>query len=89
MKLLAPIRRSLAVRLALVYGLISTVLVAALGLSVYFLTARRLDVQAEEELSSLADFYAAYTAATASGEADLAMAMVAKTSKTTSKTKTS
>ncbi len=72
MKLPAPIRRSLAVRLALVYGLISTVLVAALGLGVYFLTARHLDLQAEEELSSLADFYAAYTAATASGEADLA-----------------
>ena len=72
MKLPALIRRSLAVRLALVYGLISTVLVAALGLGVYFLTARYLDVQTKEELSSLADFYAAYTAASASGEADLA-----------------
>jgi len=72
MKLPVPIRRSLALRLALVYGLISTLLVAALGLGVYYLTARYLDVQAEEELSSLADFYAAYTAATASGEADLA-----------------
>lgn len=72
MKLPVPIRRSLALRLALVYGLISTLLVAALGLGVYYLTARYLDVQAEEELSSLADFYAAYTAATASSEADLA-----------------
>ncbi len=47
-------------------------LVAVLGLGVYLLTARYLNVQAEEELSALADFYAAYTAATAADEADLA-----------------
>ena len=72
MKLPAPIRRSLAVRLALVYGLTSVVVVAALGLSVYFLTARYLNLQAEEDLSALGDFYAAYTAVTAAGEGDLA-----------------
>jgi len=72
MKLPAPIRRSLAVRLALVYGLTSVVVVAALGLGIYFLTARYLNTQAEDELSALADFYAAYTAVTAAGEADLA-----------------
>jgi len=72
MKFPAPVRRSLAVRLALVYGLTSIVVVAALGLGVYFLTARYLDVRAKEELSALADFYAAYTTATAAGEADLA-----------------
>jgi len=72
MKLPAPIRRSLAVRLALVYGLLSVLLVSALGLGVYFLTARYLDVRAGQELSALADFYAAYTAATAAGESDLA-----------------
>jgi signal transduction histidine kinase len=58
-------RRSLAARLALVYGLTSVVLVAALGLGVYLLTGRYLFDQAGVDLADLADFYAAYTAATA------------------------
>jgi two-component system, OmpR family, sensor kinase len=70
MRLSAPIRNSLAIRLALVYGLISLGLVASLGLGVYFLTARYLDAQVKGELSALADFYAAYTAATAPSEAE-------------------
>ena len=71
MRLPALLRRSLSARLALVYGLMSVVVVAVLGLGVYLLTARYLNVRAEEELSALADFYAAYTAATAVDEADL------------------
>jgi len=71
MKLPAPFRRSLAARLALVYGLVSVLVVAVLGLGVYFLTARYLDLRAEQDLSALADFYAAYTAATATDEAGL------------------
>ena len=58
-------KRSLAARLALVYGLTSVVVVAALGLGVYLLTERYLLDQAEDDLAALADFYAAYTAATA------------------------
>ena len=71
MKLPAPFRRSLAAHLALVYGLVSVLVVAVLGLGVYFLTARYLDLRAEQDLSALADFYAAYTAATATDEAGL------------------
>jgi signal transduction histidine kinase len=71
MKLPAPIRHSLAARLALVYGLVSVLVVAVLGLGVYFLTARYLDLRAEQDLSALADFYAAYTAATTTDEAGL------------------
>ncbi|MGD2206438.1 MAG: HAMP domain-containing protein, partial [Anaerolineae bacterium] len=63
---------SLAVKLALVYGLTSAVLVAALGLGVYYLTERYLFEGAEDDLAALADFYAAYTAATASDEDRLA-----------------
>jgi signal transduction histidine kinase len=62
---------SLAVRLALVYGLTSVVVVTALGLSVYGLASRYLLDQAEKDLEALADFYAAYTAAAAPDEARL------------------
>jgi signal transduction histidine kinase len=65
MKAFSFLRRSLAARLALVYGLTSLLVVAALGLGVYALAARQLLAQAEDDLQSLADFYAAYTAATA------------------------
>lgn len=65
------LRRSLAARLALTYGLISLAVVVALGLGVYLLTARYLLDQANDELAALADFYAAYTVATAPDEARL------------------
>jgi len=64
--------RSLAARLALVYGLVSVVVVAALGFGVYFMTARYLLDRANDELAALADFYVAYTAAIAPDEASLA-----------------
>jgi signal transduction histidine kinase len=66
------VRRSLAARLALVYGLISMAVVAALGLGVYLLTRHYLLDRAEDDLNTLADFYAAYTAAAAPDEARLA-----------------
>jgi signal transduction histidine kinase len=66
------LRHSLAARLALVYGLISIVLVAALGLGVYLLTARYLLDRAADDLGALADFYAAYTTAAAPDETTLA-----------------
>ena len=65
------LRRSLAARLAMVYGLTSLVTVAALGLGAYFLTARYSLDQVENDLAALADFYAAYTAAMAPDEAHL------------------
>ncbi len=65
------LRLSLATRLALVYGLISALVVATMGLGIYLLTARYLNKQAEDNLNALADFYAAYTAATASDESHL------------------
>lgn len=71
MKSLFSFRRSLAARLALVYGLTTVMVVAALSLSVYFLAARYLLDRAKDDLAALADFYAAYTAATASDQARL------------------
>jgi signal transduction histidine kinase len=68
----AVLRRSLAARLALVYGLISVAVVAALGLGVYLLTERYLLNRAADDLGALADFYAAYTAAAAPDEITLA-----------------
>ena len=65
------IRRSLATRLALVYGLVSVLVVVAMGLGIYFLTARYLRDRAQDDLATLADFYAVYTAATAPDEARL------------------
>ena len=65
-------RGSLAVRLAVVYGLVSVVAVTALGLGIYLLTERYLYAQTRADLESLADFYAAYTASTAADEAGLA-----------------
>jgi signal transduction histidine kinase len=65
-------RGSLAARLAVVYGLISVIAVTALGLGIYLLTERYLYTQTRADLESLADFYAAYTASTATAEAGLA-----------------
>jgi signal transduction histidine kinase len=72
MKHFTPLRRSMAARLALVYGLISVAAVTALGLGVYLLTERYLFDRAEDDLGALADFYAAYTAVAAPDEARLA-----------------
>jgi signal transduction histidine kinase len=57
-------RANLAVRLALVYGLVSLITVMLMGLAIYVLTARYLTLQADEGLSALAEFYASYAAAT-------------------------
>jgi signal transduction histidine kinase len=61
----------LATRLALVYGLISALVVTAMGLGIYYLSSRYLDGRARDDLAALAGFYAAYTAATAPDEAQL------------------
>jgi signal transduction histidine kinase len=66
------IRRNLALRLALVYGLVSVLVVVGLGLGIYSLTTRTLRGQAQDGLAALGDFYAAYTAATAPDEVRLA-----------------
>jgi signal transduction histidine kinase len=58
-------------RLALVFGLISFMVVTAMGLGIYYLTARYLHNQTEDDLAALADFYAAYAAATVVDEARL------------------
>jgi signal transduction histidine kinase len=65
-------RRSLAMRVTLVFGLLSLLLVTTMGLSIYLLTARYLNDQAEDSLATLADFYAIYTASTAPDESRLA-----------------
>jgi signal transduction histidine kinase len=70
-RFVAQARSSLAMRLALVFGLISAVTVAAMGLSVYYLTDHYLHDRAKDELSALAAFYAAYTAATAPDQTHL------------------
>ena len=57
-----PVRGRLAVRLALVYGLISTMVITLMGLSIYLLTAHYLRDREESNLEGLADFYAAYAA---------------------------
>ena len=68
--LLSP-SRSLAARLALVYGLTGVGVIAALSLGVYWLTGRYLLGRIQEDLNALADFYAAYVAAAAPDEAGL------------------
>jgi len=67
-----PVGLSLAVRLALVFGLISTMVVLIMGLGIYYLTIGYLNNQAQDDLIDLAEFYAAYTASTAPDEAQLA-----------------
>ena len=63
---------SLTTRLILVYGLLSVAVVTIMGLGIYCLTARYLQVQAEDELAALTGFYAAFAGTTASDEARLA-----------------
>ena len=65
------LRQSLAARLALVLGLISVLAVVTMGLAIYVLTARYLEDRAQDDLAALADFYAIYSAATATDEAHL------------------
>ena len=72
MSALLPFRRSLAARLALVFGLLSLIVVVTMGLAIYLLTAGYLESRAEADLAGLADFYAVYTASTAPDEARLA-----------------
>lgn len=71
MKGLALFRKSLAARLALVFGLISVLVVAAMGLAIYGLTERYLEARAKDDLAALADFYAIYTASAIPDEASL------------------
>jgi signal transduction histidine kinase len=66
------LHRNLAARLAVVFGLLSLVIVLTMGLAIYVLTARYLERRAETELAGLADFYAVYTASVAGDEAGLA-----------------
>jgi signal transduction histidine kinase len=66
------LRRSLALRLALVFGLVSGLAVAVMGLGIYFLTERYLLDRTEADVADLADFYAAYTASIALDEGGLA-----------------
>ena len=65
-------RGRLAVRLALIYGLISTMVITIMGLSIFLLTAHYLRDREESNLEALADFYAAYATTTASDETRLA-----------------
>ena len=62
------LRRSLAARLALVFGLVSLLVVVTMGLGIYLLTARYLEAKVKEDLAALADFYAVFTASTAPDE---------------------
>jgi signal transduction histidine kinase len=71
MKGRSHVQRSLAARLALVYGLVSVLVVVAMGLGINFLTARYLRDRSQDDLDAMASFYAAYTAATAPDEARL------------------
>lgn len=66
------LRGSLALRLAVVFGLLSAVVVAALGIGIHALAARFLSARAEEDLAALAEFYAAYAATAAPDETQLA-----------------
>ena len=72
MKAPGLLRRSLAARLALIYGLTSIALVAGLGVGVYALTVHYVHDQVDGELAALADFYAAYTAAAVPTDSDVA-----------------
>jgi len=65
------LRRSLAARLAVIYGLIGVLVVAGVGLGAYLVTEHYLRGRAAQELDGLAAFYTAYTAATAPDEARL------------------
>jgi signal transduction histidine kinase len=67
----ALLRRNLAARLALVFGLISGLVVLVMGLGIYYLTSSYLNARATDDLAALADFYAAYTAAAAPDEVRL------------------
>jgi len=67
----APFRKSLAARLALRLGVISVLVVVIMGLGIYLLTARYLNEQARDNVAALTDFYAAFSAATASDEGQL------------------
>jgi signal transduction histidine kinase len=71
MSTLLPLRKSLAARLALVFGLLSLSVVVTMGLGIYLLTARYLESRAETDLAGLADFYAVYTASMAPDETRL------------------
>ena len=71
MSVLMSYRKSLARRLALIFGLLSLALVVTMGLGIYLLTASYLDRQARSDLAGLADFYAVYTASTAPDETRL------------------
>jgi signal transduction histidine kinase len=73
MKAPSIFRRSLAARLALVFGLISLLVVVSMGLGIYGLTSRFLQSRAQDDLTSLADFYAVYTASSAADESRLAV----------------
>ena len=74
MKTIVLFRRSLSARLALVFGLISVLVVVSMGLGIYLLTAHYLRARAQDDLAGLAGFYAAYTAASAPDEGHLAAA---------------
>jgi signal transduction histidine kinase len=63
---------SLALRLALIYAITVLGVVAVVGGGIYLITARYLTTAAEERLAELADFYAAYSEATATDAARLA-----------------
>jgi signal transduction histidine kinase len=65
------LRTSLTTRMALVYGLISALVVAVMGLGIYYWTARYLTKQAVDDLSTMADFYAVYASATAADQTRL------------------
>ena len=73
MKASSILRKSLAVRLAVVLSLISLLVVVSMGLGIYGLTSRFLQGRAQDDLAALADFYAVYTASTAPDEARLAV----------------
>jgi signal transduction histidine kinase len=73
MNRLTLFRKSLAARLALVFGLLSLAVVVIMGLAIYFLTVGYLEGRAEDDLAALADFYAVYTASTAPDETRLAI----------------
>ncbi len=73
MKAPSIFRRSLAARLALIFGLISLLVVVSMGLSIYGLTYRFLQSRAQDDLAALADFYAVYTTSTAPDESRLAV----------------
>jgi hypothetical protein len=65
------LRGSLAARLAFVFGAISAMVVLIMGLGIYALTSRYLSNQAQNDLTAMTSFYAAYTASTARNEAQV------------------